>query len=59
MDPSDQLIIRAGMKPCRTKRVRWYDDPRFMHLALPPPVIPQLNVVVTLGPMAEPGADAA
>lgn len=48
MSPDEQLIIRAGMRPMKTKRMRWFDDPRFTDLKRPPPVIPPLQVDVAL-----------
>lgn len=46
MSPDEQLIIRPGMKPMRTRRIRWYDDPQFASLQRPAPEIPLLKVTV-------------
>ena len=35
MAPDDQIILRAGMLPVMTRRVRWFTDPQFHH-ARPP-----------------------
>jgi type IV secretion system protein VirD4 len=48
MSPDEQLIIRPGMRPMKTRRIRWYDDRRFTDLVKPPPEIPYLNVQVPL-----------
>ena len=45
--PADQqIIIRPGMRPMKTGRIRWYDDPMFAPLVRPPPEIPLLTVSV-------------
>jgi type IV secretion system protein VirD4 len=44
----EQIIIRPGMPPMRTKRIRWYDDPHFRPLVKKPPLIPKLNVSVAM-----------
>jgi type IV secretion system protein VirD4 len=46
MSPDEQIIIRPGMRPMKTRRIRWYDDRRFTDLAKQPPEIPFLNVHV-------------
>lgn len=48
MRPDEQLILRAGMKPMRTKRIRWYDDPNFSCLVRPPPEIPVVPIIVRM-----------
>ena len=47
MMPSDeQLIVRPGMKPARSKRIRWYTDPNFRRLVRDAPDVPLLNVEI-------------
>lgn len=46
MSPDEQLIIRPGMRPMKTKRIRWWTDQRFKRLVRKPPAIPLLNVRV-------------
>jgi type IV secretion system protein VirD4 len=48
MDPTKQIIIRPGMPPMLTDRIRWYDDPRFEGLVQPPPTIPKLDIQVEM-----------
>jgi type IV secretion system protein VirD4 len=43
MSPDEQLIIRPGMRPMKTRRICWYQDRRFTDLVLPPPEIPTLD----------------
>ena len=47
MMPSDeQLIVRPGMKPAKSKRIRWYTDPNFRRLVHDAPDVPLLNVQI-------------
>lgn len=46
MPPDQQLILRPGMKPMRTGRARWFNDPVFTTRVRPPPVIPKLDVSI-------------
>ena len=47
MMPSDeQLIVRPGMKPAKSKRIRWYTDPSFRRLVHDAPDVPLLNVQI-------------
>lgn len=46
MSPDEQLIIRPGMRPMRTQRIRWWSDPEFSALPVPPPKIEALQVNV-------------
>lgn len=46
MSPDEQLILRPGMKPMKTGRARWYNDPVFTTRVRPPPVIPKLDVSI-------------
>lgn len=48
MAPEEQLILKPAMRPMKTQRMRWYDDPRFTALRKPPPTIPPLGVRVGL-----------
>jgi type IV secretion system protein VirD4 len=48
MPLDEQVIIRPGMPPMKTKRMRWYNDPRFSSLKRPPPVIPKLHISVQM-----------
>jgi len=48
MDPSEQIILRAGMLPMKTQRARWFDDPHFTSLVRRPPEIPRLDIKVAL-----------
>lgn len=57
LPPDEQIILRAGMLPMKTKRARWYDDPHFTSLVRPPPAIPRLEISVALDdgtPIAKP-----
>ncbi|CEF41422.1 conjugal transfer coupling protein TraG [Acetobacter senegalensis] len=38
-DPTDELLLVAGVAPVRAKKARYYEDARFMERVLPPPVI--------------------
>ena len=47
MMPSDeQLIVRPGMKPAKSKRICWYTDPNFRRLVHDAPDVPLLNVQI-------------
>jgi type IV secretory pathway TraG/TraD family ATPase VirD4 len=46
MPPDEQLIVRPGMKPARSKRIRWYTDPTFRRLVHDTPDVPLLNVQI-------------
>jgi type IV secretion system protein VirD4 len=46
MSPDEQLIIRAGMKPMKTNRARWFTDPEFTTRVRPPPEIPKLDISI-------------
>lgn len=46
MRPEEQLILRAGMKPMKTLRARWFNDPEFTTRVRPPPEIPKLDVSI-------------
>jgi hypothetical protein len=47
MMPSDeQLIVRPGMKPAKSKRIRWYTDPNFRRLVHDAPDVPLLDVQI-------------
>jgi type IV secretion system protein VirD4 len=42
----EQIVLRPGMMPIRCQRIRWFDDPNFTKLRLPPPEVPRLTVRV-------------
>jgi type IV secretion system protein VirD4 len=45
--PQDQqIVLRTGMMPIRCQRLRWYEDPNFTRLRVPPPEIPQITIEV-------------
>lgn len=46
MPPDEQLILRPGMKPMKTRRARWFEDIQFTSRVRPPPVIPKLDVSI-------------
>jgi len=46
MAPDEQVILRAGVLPMRTRRARWFDDANFAGLVEEPPDIPRLDVRV-------------
>jgi len=48
MSPDEQIVIRPGMKPMKTLRLRWYDDPQFRDLVRPSPEIPALQINVAI-----------
>ena len=47
MPPDEQLIVRPGMKPAKSKRIRWYTDPTFRRLVHDAPDVPLLDVQIT------------
>jgi type IV secretion system protein VirD4 len=46
MSPDEQIIIRPGIRPMKTRRIQWWTDQRFTSLVRKPPAIPRLNVRV-------------
>jgi len=48
LQPSEQIVLRAGMPPMKTQRATWFNDPTFTGRARPAPEIPRLNVSVEL-----------
>ena len=46
MAPDEQVILRAGVLPMKTRRARWFDDANFTGLVEEPPDIPRLEVRV-------------
>src|SRR4029077_7073614 len=46
MPPDEQLIVRPGMKPAKSKRIRWYTDPTFRRLVHDAPDVPLLDVQI-------------
>jgi type IV secretion system protein VirD4 len=46
MAPDEQLILRPGMKPMKTNRVRWFTNPEFTTRVRPPPEIPRLDISI-------------
>jgi type IV secretion system protein VirD4 len=48
MPPDEQLIIRPGMRPMKTRRICWYRDSRFTSLVRTPPEVPLLDLQVLL-----------
>jgi type IV secretion system protein VirD4 len=54
LDPDEQLIIRPGMLPAKTKRICWYRDPQFASLRQAPPEIPELRIEVASASTAAP-----
>ena len=46
MPPDEQLIVRPGMKPAKSKRIRWYSDPTFRRLVHDAPDVPLLHVQI-------------
>lgn len=46
MSPYEQLILRPGMRPGRTGRARWFNDPEFTTRVRPPPEIPKLDISI-------------
>lgn len=64
MSAAEQIIIRRGMRPMKTFRVRWFEDAAFKSRVRPPPVIPQLSIAVAqdngmIRVAPAPGAQAA
>jgi type IV secretion system protein VirD4 len=43
-----QIILRPGMMPMLTERICWYEDPHYLQLALPPPIVPKMAVHVPM-----------
>jgi type IV secretion system protein VirD4 len=48
MSLDEQLILVRGMRPQRTNRVRWFNDPDFTTRVQPPPPVPDLKINVKL-----------
>ena len=48
MSSDVQLIIRPGMPPMRTERIRWFTDRDFMSLQRPPPAVKALRVEIAI-----------
>jgi type IV secretory pathway TraG/TraD family ATPase VirD4 len=46
MPPDEQLIVRPGMKPAKSKRIRWYTDSTFRRLVHDAPDVPRLNIQI-------------
>jgi len=46
--PTQQIVIRAGMAPLKADRIVWYKDPIFQAMALTPPEVKAIAVVVAL-----------
>ena len=46
MAADEQLIIRPGMRPMRTQRIRWWDDPEFSTLRRAAPSVEPLQIKV-------------
>jgi type IV secretion system protein VirD4 len=46
MPPTKQIIMRPGMKPAWTERIRWYEDENFTRLEAQPPEVPGLQVQI-------------
>jgi type IV secretion system protein VirD4 len=46
LPPDEQIVLRAGMLPMRTKRPTWFTDPDFTSRARPVPGIPSLSVEI-------------
>lgn len=44
LPPDQQLILRPGMMPMKTERLCWYEDPYYLGLVQPPPIVPRLPV---------------
>jgi type IV secretion system protein VirD4 len=59
MSADEMIVLRAGMKPMRYKRVRWFENETLRRLVKPPPQIPELRVTVPLDdgsiPLRPPG----
>lgn len=51
MSPDDQIVIRAGMRPMKSKRICWYQDANFSTRVRPAPLVPELNIVIDRGPV--------
>jgi len=39
LPPSDEIVMVAGVHPIRARKVRYFEDPRFIERILPPPKI--------------------
>jgi type IV secretion system protein VirD4 len=46
LPPDEQIILRAGMLPMKTKRPTWFSDSDFTARVRPPPAIPTLGVEI-------------
>jgi type IV secretion system protein VirD4 len=57
--PADEmLILRPGMPGAVAHKIRWWEEERFISRVLPPPRIPQLQVVVAMDDRAPIGRRA-
>jgi type IV secretion system protein VirD4 len=48
MPADEQLLLRPGMKPMRSKRIVWYKDENFRDLVCLPPEIPKLKISASI-----------
>jgi type IV secretion system protein VirD4 len=46
MPATRQIVMRPGMKPAWTERIRWYEDKNFTKLEAKPPEVPRLRVQI-------------
>jgi type IV secretory pathway TraG/TraD family ATPase VirD4 len=46
LPPDEQIILRPGMDPARTKRMRWFQIQEFVQLKRRPPPVPLLSLSV-------------
>lgn len=57
--PRDAIVIRPGMYPIKCKRIRHFEDPTFMPLLRPPPVVEPIEVVQLMDQSSTGPASAA
>ena len=61
LSPREQILIRAGMLPIKAKRLRYFEEPHFTRLLVPPPEVPEIRVELRLdrrAPDPEPPPEA-
>lgn len=57
--PREAIVLRAGMHPCKVRRIRYFRDGLFKSLVTKPPVIPPIEVTGRSHPGTPAAAPAA
>ncbi len=48
--PREAIVLRAGMHPCKVRRIRYFRDPFFKRLVIKPPVVAEIEVIARSRP---------